>query len=560
MTLPRQFRTFLVSCTLLACVTLQAAAQEPAKAIVKGVVRLARNDEPIAGVRVTLTSTTTAPATRPDAVIPPAAVATTDRNGEFALMGVDAGSYRFSAGMNGYVLYGSTFVVTAGQTKDDIVVRLMQTASISGHVSSQSGKPVAGLTVQLQRRIYNANGAVSFSTIATAQTNDLGDYRAYWVIPGRYFVTTKPGGGTGLLIEDFAANFDNATRRGVNDVPENYPQIFFPGVDDLSKAVAVDLTEGADIRGIDFTMPRPQGQYAIRGRVIDGRTGQAPAKATVNLGGSWSIRWWDGATGTFEITNLSPGRYSLTARVGDNTTLPGILGQTTGEPIAAATVTIVDSDVSNVILTITPPSVITGRITVEGQLPSTTPLERLRINFVPPASSGGAFSTAVAADATFKVNAPVDGEFRATVSNLPAGFFVKKALFNNLNVLDNPASISTAGTLEILISANTGQISGRVLNQQSKSAASIGVVLIPNQSRDRPELYKRTTVDSEGRFTISGIAPGEYRVFAWERIETNSYYDPEVMRRYEQQGTPVQLGEGSRENIEVKLIPEGLLQ
>ena len=51
-----------------------------------------------------------------------------------------------------------------------------------------------------------------------------------------------------------------------------------------------------------------------------------------------------------------------------------------------------------------------------------------------------------------------------------------------------------------------------------------------------PKLVKSAITDQNGRFTFRGVSPGNYKIFAWEGLETNAYFDPEVLRQYEQQG------------------------
>jgi len=80
-------------------------------------------------------------------------------------------------------------------------------------------------------------------------------------------------------------------------------------------------------------------------------------------------------------------------------------------------------------------------------------------------------------------------------------------------------------------------------------------VLIPDQGRDRPELYKSTTTDQNGNFEIRGIAPGGYKAFAWETLEPNSYFDRDVLSQYEQLGKPIRIQESSKESIDLKVIP-----
>jgi hypothetical protein len=58
-----------------------------------------------------------------------------------------------------------------------------------------------------------------------------------------------------------------------------------------------------------------------------------------------------------------------------------------------------------------------------------------------------------------------------------------------------------------------------------------------------------------GHFTMRSIPPGNYKVFSWENLEANAYYDPEILRTYEQQGKAVRVEHGSKLTAEVKLIP-----
>jgi hypothetical protein len=81
------------------------------------------------------------------------------------------------------------------------------------------------------------------------------------------------------------------------------------------------------------------------------------------------------------------------------------------------------------------------------------------------------------------------------------------------------------------------------------------VVVIPDRFRDRKELFKSVSADQDGRFTISTIAPGDYKVFAWESIEPFSWFDPEILRREEQAGKPIRFEESSRMRVDLRVIP-----
>ena len=83
----------------------------------------------------------------------------------------------------------------------------------------------------------------------------------------------------------------------------------------------------------------------------------------------------------------------------------------------------------------------------------------------------------------------------------------------------------------------------------------IQAILIPDRQRERRNLYKFATSDQNGHFTIATIAPGDYKLFAWEDIEPGEYNDPDFLRKYETLATPAQISESSTSIVEVKALP-----
>lgn len=51
------------------------------------------------------------------------------------------------------------------------------------------------------------------------------------------------------------------------------------------------------------------------------------------------------------------------------------------------------------------------------------------------------------------------------------------------------------------------------------------------------------------------IAPGAYKLFAWEDVETGAYKDPEFLKAFEALGERTTIQENSHESAELKLIP-----
>jgi hypothetical protein len=57
-----------------------------------------------------------------------------------------------------------------------------------------------------------------------------------------------------------------------------------------------------------------------------------------------------------------------------------------------------------------------------------------------------------------------------------------------------------------------------------------------------------------GRYQLNGVAPGDYKLFAWERVEEGAWQDPQFLKLFEALGSAVRISEGSRGTADTKLI------
>jgi hypothetical protein len=73
--------------------------------------------------------------------------------------------------------------------------------------------------------------------------------------------------------------------------------------------------------------------------------------------------------------------------------------------------------------------------------------------------------------------------------------------------------------------------------------------------RHRPDQYRVVTADEDGRFAVGGIPPGEYKVFAWESIETNAWMNADFMKSYEDFGAPATIGANAKIPAQLRAIP-----
>ena len=57
------------------------------------------------------------------------------------------------------------------------------------------------------------------------------------------------------------------------------------------------------------------------------------------------------------------------------------------------------------------------------------------------------------------------------------------------------------------------------------------------------------------RFAFQSVAPGEYKVYAWEDVEPTAWMDAEFMKPFLSKGETVTVGESGRAQVGVRMIP-----
>ena len=581
--------TALVLVTLQNPVPVPQLSQVPVGSI-EGIVLRADSADPIAKAQVLLTRVIPPPPpganpATPVTPPPPIPPVITDASGKFSFKELEPGTYRLAAIKNGFVRHeygartaggaGAPISLPAGQSMKDISFRMTATAAISGRVRTSSGEPGAALNVQLMKTAYNVQGQRTFQTVNSARTDDRGEYRLFWLTPGRYFVAV--GGNSSTLISADGASILFLSGGLVDGSSTNAAAVYYPGTTDPLRATTVDVGSGGELPGIDIVLPEQQ-VYRVRGKVVDTSTGLPPRTVSISLiprdpaysGLSSNIPPnYNATTGTFDMRNVPPGAYWLRAQASESTATalitPNAVGRTVSEALSMATSSRtavqrtldVGADVEGVLLELGPGISIPGTLRVEGAPLPATPSPRVVLR---PTSINGMTSPTLPlnADGTFTLTNVMPGEYRATVLGMPVDYFVKEARIEQTDVLNDIWVITgpVRGTLNIVVSSGAGQIDGTVIDSRLQGVPALQTILIPDQNRDRIDLIKTAVTDQSGKFTLRGVAPGNYKIFAWEAIEPNAYFDPQILRQYEDQGKPVLVTEGGKILADVKMIPK----
>ena len=595
---------------------LVGRAQDAAsqRASISGVVVRAGTGEPVPRAQVSLIRAGGA-APQPEQNPFALPTVTTDDRGRFEFKDVNAASYRLIAARNGFVKQeygqrsmnrpGTVLNVGSGQQIQGITFRLTPAATLTGRVVDETtGEPLPGITVQAMRSTYDATGKRALMVAASERTNDLGEYRLYWISPGHYYLSASAQ-RTGLdalsavisqesaasppknpaesqLASSFTSLFGGSTRTANEVVDPGFLLTYYPGTPDVSRAAAIELQPGVETRA-DFQLVKGD-RYRIRGHVIDVSTGRPPSMATLSvsprnggagatmdalfggLSGLFQGNKYNPATGEFEVRDVAPGSYWLQVMITSiNPSAPGGValsapGAGPGFNTTQIPVDVSNGDLDDVTITTSPGVSISGRIRMEGPT-NDNPFSTLSLSLQPVVGGGSILSTLAgtvrpAADGTFTIPRVTPGEYRLYVSGLNQGTFVKSARLDEADALQAVTIGGRVdGSLDIVLNPNAGQVDGTLIGGDLKPVSGVSVVLVPERSRDRLDLYKTAITGQDGRFSIRGIAPGDYRLFAWEDIEPFSYFDPDVLKQYETHGKPVQIGESSKETADMRIIP-----
>jgi hypothetical protein len=480
------------------------------------------------------------------------------------------GAYRISASAAGFVQQeygqavpygdGRVLFLKADQQLKDVIITLPPTNVVNGQVFDPRGRPAAGASVQLFRRVFSPFGS-SLRSVAGSSVNDRGQYRLFDVPAGRYYLFA--GTPAGL-------NFPAAIR---------YRATFYPDTTDVDRASPIDITPGSDAF-FTMTLERQTDGQAVRGRIIDPTGSPLPPNLPIGVlfqsaagngaFGGGPNQTYDPTTGNFELRNIPAGTYTLSVQTiepsvstfsdkVDAATVARRLANQVQRPLAQALIRVVDSDLENVILSFARPTATTGHILIDGSTNSrVVPVEKVHFSLVPTASAFTESPVVLPAssDGAFEVRGLWEGEYSVRIENVIPGYYVGSVQYGGDEVLSGTVRVSPAGpkTFEMMLRPTTSTLSGIVMDELSRPVTGIRVVLVPSE-RNRTDLYRIAITDAAGKFAWAGLAPGDYKAFSWASAESGAYYDPNFVRQYDDQVPAIKVTDSSAHAIEVRLIP-----
>jgi protocatechuate 3,4-dioxygenase beta subunit len=507
-----------------------SAAQFPSPpgavtAVINGRVVADETGEPVPNARVSVT---------PGGL--EAQVVLADRDGQFTLA-APAGPYRVAASKSGYALAEAP--PPAPGTR--VELRLHRGAVLSGRVVDEFGEAVSLFPVMVEAITDPPSGR----PIATAQTNDRGEFRIAGLRPGTVAVAAV----------DVRASVDVFTGQGRPAPPK---RTYYPHASTLADAERIVLQFGEEHDGIDLVVSAEQpalppvqqlrlqsgqlvlarGTSTVRGRVV-AASGQAVAHALVRLmpGADFlqTRAMLADNNGQFVFSELPAGSFRIGASKRGFFATPG--GAQNAEQVVEVGEGATRDDVT---LRLSPGGSISGRVVDELD----SPLEGVSVQLLQVRYERGRNRLVPSGTARL-----TDDRGRYRIHGLPPGQYVvsgavgavgsselpgyAQSYFPNTS---NPAQAQFAALREsqelagidlAMSRAPTARISGQLLNAAGAPTTGGSLTLEPSQSAAAvTSVPLGARIIDDGRFEFTGVPSGQYVIRA-DRGRSNAWTEGE---------------------------------
>jgi len=509
----------------------------------------------------------------------------TDDEGKFTFSDLPAGRYSLVVEKPGYVktFYGNKrpggtpgtpVAVLAGQPAPNITIRVPRGAVVAGTVRDQFGTSVSGAQVSVKLSVV-VNGRRRMADVPNLRvpltnTDDQGRYRIYGLPPGEYAVfCSLPSMNYGNVRETNSADVDAVLRElraGRSAAATTAPpprQVslsggYLPGVPDAESAQLIALAVGEERMGADILIG-PLRALSVSGTSIG--PGGTPMRnmmvAVVNTAtgirvGSGGVLM-PGSDGRFVLSALPPGNYVLMGRAADNN---NNAFETEDMPYyAEAEFVLTDQNLSGIVLQFERGVTVTGRIVPPaGAAPGA--VANVRLGATPVDSYASLVPARVIAttrpDGTFVFDGLGPGKWRVTGASLPAHWSLRSAVLAGRDTLDAPLEVRLGqpiADLTVTMTDRPTELTGTVSDATGQPTSEYSIVAF---STDRTlwtvprRVSSVARLSSDGRFTITGLPPGEYYLAARTDLDPTQLGEVSFLESLVSAAMKVAIGEGER--------------
>lgn len=471
-----------------------------------------------------------------------------DQNGEFCISDIAPGNYTVSAKKSGYMesAFGATTSFESGSIvvikKDGpypkIEIDLFAQAVVTGQVVDPDGDPVdEGSVIVLS--VVALRGSYRTIGIRNVPLNELGEFRASQLPPGRYYLRFQPPPRPPQQLSG-----------GSDTGPRQMPRListFYPSAVTITQAVPVILQAGESMANIVITA-QLQNTYSIRGRLL-GLDGYGMG-AVMSISPSDQEQTIIVASGghlkednTFVFDDISSGQYTITYL-------------DSGPTFVQIPISVANSDIDDLI--VRPPSRVQlkGRISLDS-MDGDVGEVKVALRQGKDRVVGPVYIGKVSNSGRVTFDTPIPADVYRVVVNTPEGYYIKSIFYGSTDVTHGLIDLSDlAGDLAIVIGAGTGEVEVRVrVSEREQSGGILHYVVLQSEADEGAgKVYMSVTLE-DTRAVLKNIPPGRYRAYAFRSLDATSVTVPETLKHLKEFGTPIEVSANTLARAAVSVVP-----
>jgi carboxypeptidase family protein len=475
----------------------------------------------------------------------------TDGEGRYDLTGLPAGTYTVIATKPNYVRTawgeqrvegpGKRITLAESQRLENIDLRITRAGAITGKIVDEFGDPVSDVFVSAMRYQYVQGSRRLMTSGRGGSTNDIGEFRAYGLSPGQYYVSAT-------LRSTPVAGVDTSDRTG-------YAATFYPGTGSLAEAQRLAIEPGQTAAGINLTL-LPIRTAKVSGLALDA-DGKPFAGAMIGAIQRVGGTQMGGFTlvpvppdGRFTINGLTPGEYTVRASV------------PSGE-MATADITVAGADISDVHLVVAKPSIIRGRVVFAGATAATNPPSPtvLDLGAVRDWQMGQNVRAParIRDDGTFEISLPAGHVLlRAAPTGGQSPWRLNRVVFQDIDVGDSGIDVAPNVTIENVIvemTNRTNEASGRVTDADGTTVRDCFVIVFAQDPARWTVQTRYLAIARPGQDDLfrARLLPGDYYAVAMSDVEPGAWMDSEFLSHARDRATKFTIADGEKKSIDLKV-------
>lgn len=481
----------------------------------------------------------------------PAVRRISNTNGHFCFERLTRGSYTITASKAGYLdrKYGAQHPnspalpvdVEAGRPIPLLLMKMTPQAIISGAVTDADGDPVSFAQVQIWKR-SRLRDRPSISN--SLEADEQGNFRLSRLAPGTYYVSATVQRWPHLREMISRTNANSLDDHG-QPFPEREVETFYKASLTIREATPVTVKAGQEITGVTISIQKAPSRR-ITGRV----SWDVPASGNPVI---WLVRPNEGLNGTvplekdgsFHAEGLTPGVYTITAQAPNQ------------QASARKQVDVTAGDADGVLLEPVQTFKLQVSLHVEGSKVGLSVDALMLMSQHNPNSQAGQETD----DGSWQFSSLQPDVYHLFFWPKSDKYYVKRVLLDGS--VQEGSALDLRGrrpqTVEFVLTASRSSITGQVTNGKGAVPAST-VVLMKAADDDDAMAWRIEAVAAGGQFEIKSLAPGQYRLFAFEDFDREDWGNEDLRTLLLPRSVAFELRDGESSPLTVPLIPSSEYQ